>query len=126
MNENLLVVEDEPDIRKNLEYNLGREGFKVSAVGSLNDANQKIDNNNFEAHGKLSIKNVSTDFILPFTLLGIMDSPRREDTLIAGFESEFSILRNDYNVGAGDWLSDAVVADEIKVKINLEVTTQKN
>ena len=85
-----------------------------------------IDNNNFEAHGKLSIKNVSTDFILPFTLLGIMDSPRREDTLIAGFESEFSILRNDYNVGAGDWLSDAVVADEIKVKINVEVTTQKN
>ena len=48
MNENLLVVEDEPDIRKNLEYNLGREGFKVSAVGSLNDANQKINNNNFE------------------------------------------------------------------------------
>ena len=47
MNENLLVVEDEPDIRKNLEYNLGREGFKVSAVGSLNDANQKINNNNF-------------------------------------------------------------------------------
>ena len=48
MNENLLVVEDEPDIRKNLEYNLGREGFKVSAGGSLNDANQKINNNNFE------------------------------------------------------------------------------
>ena len=47
MNENLLVVEDEPDIRKNLEYNLGREGFKVSAVGSLSDANQKINNNNF-------------------------------------------------------------------------------
>ena len=47
MNENLLVVEDEPDIRKNLEYNLAREGFKVSAVGSLNDANQKLNNNNF-------------------------------------------------------------------------------
>ncbi len=47
MNENILVIEDEPDIRKNLEYNLGREGFKVSAVGSLNDANQKINNNNF-------------------------------------------------------------------------------
>ncbi len=38
MNVNILVIEDEPDIRKNLEYNLIREGFKVSSVGSLNEA----------------------------------------------------------------------------------------
>ena len=82
--------------------------------------------NNFEAHGTLTIKNVSTKFIMPFTLLGIMDSPWQENTLIAGFESEFSLLRNDYNVGAGDWISDAVVGDEIKVKIDVEVKTQKN
>jgi polyisoprenoid-binding protein YceI len=55
-----------------------------------------------------------------------MNSPRQENILIAGFESEFSLLRNDYNVGAGDWISDAVVADEIKVKIDVEVKAQKN
>ena len=82
--------------------------------------------NNFEAHGILTIKDVSTDFVMPFTLLGIMNSPRQENILIAGFESEFSLLRNDYNVGAGDWISDAVVADEIKVKIDVEVKAQKN
>ena len=82
--------------------------------------------NNFEAPGILTIKDVSTDFVMPFTLLGIMNSPRQENILIAGFESEFSLLRNDYNVGAGDWISDAVVADEIKVKIDVEVKAQKN
>ena len=82
--------------------------------------------NNLEAHGTLTIKDVSTDFVMPFTLLGIMNSPRQENILIAGFESEFSLLRNDYNVGAGDWISDAVVADEIKVKIDVEVKAQKN
>ena len=82
--------------------------------------------NNFEAHGTLTIKDVSTDFVMPFTLLGIMNSPRQENILIAGFESEFSLLRNDYNVGAGDWISDAVVADEIKVKIDVEVKARKN
>ncbi|RZO23922.1 MAG: response regulator transcription factor [SAR86 cluster bacterium] len=46
MNKNILVIEDEPDIRKNLEYNLGREGFKVSSVASLNDAEEKLQNNN--------------------------------------------------------------------------------
>ena len=44
---NILVIEDEPDIRKNLEYNLAREGFKVSAVGSLSDANETLKNNVF-------------------------------------------------------------------------------
>jgi polyisoprenoid-binding protein YceI len=82
--------------------------------------------NNFEAYGTLTIKDVSTDFVMPFTLLGIMDSPWQENTLIAGFESEFSLLRNDYNVGTGDWISDAVVGDEIKVMIDVEVNTQKN
>ena len=46
MNKNILVIEDEPDIRKNLEYNLGREGFIVSSVASLHDAEQKLQNNN--------------------------------------------------------------------------------
>ena len=85
-----------------------------------------IGNNNFEAHGTLTIKDVSTKFVMPFTLLGIMNSPRQENILIAGFESEFSLLRKDYNVGAGDWISDAVVADEIKVKVDVEVKAQKN
>ena len=44
---NILVIEDEPDIRKNLEYNLVREGFKVSSVGSLSDANETLKNNVF-------------------------------------------------------------------------------
>ena len=42
MSVNILVIEDEPDIRKNLEYNLGREGFIASSVGSLVKANEKL------------------------------------------------------------------------------------
>ena len=46
MNKNILVIEDEPDIRKNLEYNLGREGFIVSSEASLNSAEKKLHHNN--------------------------------------------------------------------------------
>ncbi len=35
---NILVIEDEPDIRKTLEYNISREGHKVLTAGSLYDA----------------------------------------------------------------------------------------
>ena len=47
MNVNILVIEDEPDIRRNLEYNLGREGFKASSVGSLDEANEKLKSKKF-------------------------------------------------------------------------------
>ena len=48
MNVNILVIEDEPDIRRNLEYNLGREGFKASSVGSLDEANEKLKSKKFD------------------------------------------------------------------------------
>ncbi len=35
---NILVIEDEPDIQKNLEYNITREGFKVLTASSISDA----------------------------------------------------------------------------------------
>ena len=35
----ILVIEDEPDIRRNLEYNLSRESFLVSAAASISEAN---------------------------------------------------------------------------------------
>ena len=48
MNVNILVIEDEPDILRNLEYNLGREGFKASSVGSLDEANEKLKSKKFD------------------------------------------------------------------------------
>ena len=48
MNVNILVIEDEPDIRRNLEYNLGREGFKPSSVGLLDEANEKLKSKKFD------------------------------------------------------------------------------
>ena len=48
MNVKILVIEDEPDIRRNLEYNLGREGFNASSVGSLDEAGEKLKSKKFD------------------------------------------------------------------------------
>ena len=48
MSVKILIIEDEPDIRRNLEYNLGREGFKASSVGSLYEANEKLKSKKFD------------------------------------------------------------------------------
>ena len=38
----ILVIEDEPDIRKNLEYNLAREGFAVIGAASISEAESNL------------------------------------------------------------------------------------
>ncbi len=40
----VLVIEDEPDIRKTLEYNLSREGYTVEGCGSIEEANTFLEN----------------------------------------------------------------------------------
>ena len=48
MSVKILIIEDEPDIRRNLEYNLGREGFNASSVGSLDEANERLKSKKFD------------------------------------------------------------------------------
>ena len=43
----VLVIEDEPDIRKTLEYNLSREGYIVEGCGSIEEAKALLENPNF-------------------------------------------------------------------------------
>lgn len=47
MSNKVLVIEDEPDIRKTVEYNLTREGFEVYGCGSIKEAKKLIENPNF-------------------------------------------------------------------------------
>ena len=44
MSNKVLVIEDEPDIRKTLEYNLSREGYIVESCGSIEEANTFLEN----------------------------------------------------------------------------------
>ena len=47
MSKKILVIEDEPDIRKTLEYNLERENFIVTTACSLSDAKEHLAKDNF-------------------------------------------------------------------------------
>tara|TARA_R110000868_G_scaffold259361_3_gene517189 strand:+ start:20634 stop:21239 length:606 start_codon:yes stop_codon:yes gene_type:complete len=102
--------------------------FNAQEFPSIKFTSSKIEakgDNKFVAHGTLTIKDVSKEFELPFTLLGVMDHPRRENSVIAGISSEFTLLRNNFGVGTGDWVSDAVVGDEVNVTLNLELNASK-
>lgn len=82
-------------------------------------------NNTFVANGTLTIKDVSRDIELPFELLGVRDNPMQEGKVVAGIVSTFKLNRTTYDVGVGDWASDAVIGDEVTVDLNLELNADK-
>ena len=47
MSQRILLIEDEPDIRKTLEYNISREGFDIVSASSLSDGKKQLDSSSF-------------------------------------------------------------------------------
>lgn len=100
--------------------------FDAETYPTIRFTSERIEstgNNSYVAKGKLTIKDVTKDFELPFTLLGMMDHPQREGVKIAGFKSEFTLLRNDFGVGTGNYVSDAVIGNEVHVVLNIEANS---
>jgi polyisoprenoid-binding protein YceI len=85
----------------------------------------KTGDNTYVMAGELKIKDVAKQVEIPFTLLGVQDHPTRENTLVAGFESSFTLNRLEYGVGSGNWVSTAVVSDELTVNLFLSVNRPK-
>lgn len=96
------------------------------AITFTSSSIEKTGENEFVANGTLTIKDVSRDFQLPFTLLGVKDNPMQQGKVVAGIVSSFTLDRTTYDVGVGDWASDAVIGDEVTVDLNLELNADKS
>ena len=101
--------------------------FNVAEFSTITFASQSIEavgENQFVAQGELTIRDVTREFELPFTLLGLVENPFQEGVTVAAFQSEFQIDRMDYEVGQGDWVADLIVAHEVDVELLVEVNAE--
>ncbi len=73
----------------------------------------------YEAHGKLTIRDVTRDVVLPFELT-IGDAPAAPGKLIAEAKGELTISRLDYGVGKGDWASTKTVGENVVIRIEIK------
>ena len=80
----------------------------------------------FVVKGEMTIRDVTKTVEIPVKFLGQMKHPRREGSYIGGFSAEFTINRNDYGVGVGNWAATATIGGEVKVTINLEVNRSES
>ena len=75
----------------------------------------------YVAKGQLTIKGITKDIELPFTLLGIRENAPREGNQVAGIVAETKISRTDYTVGTGNFAADTVIGDEVTISLSLEL-----
>ena len=81
----------------------------------------KKSSSDFIALGKLTIKDVTKEVELPFSITGMMEHPWQKGTTILGLVINTTLNRNDYGVGSGDWIATKVVGDEVRIKIPMEL-----
>ncbi|MCZ6900240.1 MAG: YceI family protein [Bacteroidetes bacterium] len=81
--------------------------------------------NKFMVSGKMTIRDVTKDISIPLELLGVRDHMMKEGSLVGALKSEFSLNRNDYGVGTGDWAATVVIGDEVSISIFFEIIRPK-
>lgn len=74
--------------------------------------------NRYEARGKLTIRDVTRDVVLPFTL-GIADDPAQPGRVRATARGRIILKRLDYGVGQNEWAATGQVANEVTVDLNV-------
>lgn len=77
--------------------------------------------NKFEAVAKLTIRGISQDVVLPFTL----DISETGGDRVAKVSGKVDVSRTKFGVGRGDWSNTSVIADKVEIEINVLARRKK-
>lgn len=98
---------------------------KYPTMTFASTAVKHVKDNQYVVEGKMTVKDVSQNVSLPFTLLGVTTHPFDNKKEVAGFEATMTIDRLAYHVGGGKFYDMGVVGKDVEVLITLEVTRNK-
>jgi len=72
----------------------------------------------YEARGKLTLRDVTRDVVLPFSL-AIVDNPAQPGALRGTARGKLIIKRLDYGIGQNEWAGTGQVANEVTIDLNV-------
>ncbi|WP_395711826.1 YceI family protein [Reyranella sp.] len=72
----------------------------------------------YEAQGKLTIRDMTRDVVLPFSLT-IVDDPAQPGRVRATARGRLGLKRLDYGVGQNEWASTGQVSNEVTVDVTV-------
>lgn len=105
-----------------------KDFFNENTYEKINFVSTKIEKESDKkllVHGKLTIKDVTKQIVLPMVIKGEMEHPMRKGKMILGVIFETKINRNDYNVGSGKWAETMIVGKEVSINVHAELISNK-
>jgi polyisoprenoid-binding protein YceI len=103
-------TETETELKKPGWFN----SLKVPAATFVSTGAKTLGGNKFEFAGKLTIKGISQNIVVPVAITQTAVKTRAVGT--------FNTKRLDFKIGDGDWNDVSLVANEVVVNINLVLT----
>ena len=103
-----------PETEKELKKPGWFDSLKMPAATFASSGVKSLGGGKFEFSGKLAIKGVSQNIVVPVTLTQASGATR-----VIG---NFTLKRLDFKIGDGDWNDVSLVANEVIVNIKLSVT----
>ena len=117
MSQKILLIEDEPDIRKTLEYNIAREGYDVITAPSLSEGRNHLNSSSFslilldlmlpDGSGLDLCREIKSDKEKTATPIIILTAKDDEVDKVVGFE-----------LGADDYVTKPFSVRELILRIN--------
>ena len=103
-----------PETEKELKKSSWFDSLKVPAATFVSTSVKSLGGGKFEFAGKLAIKGVSQNIVVPIIL-----TQAKDGTKVVG---SFNLKRLDFNIGDGDWNDVSLVANEVIVNVKLSLT----
>jgi polyisoprenoid-binding protein YceI len=85
----------------------------------------KAEGNTYNVKGTLTIKDVSSELILPLTYGGKRENPMSPDMEVTGFNGRLTLDRLAYNVGDGKYYTMGVVGKDVDILVTIEALRKK-
>jgi len=85
----------------------------------------KAEENIYQVHGILTIKDVSKELVLPLTFAGMRENPLAPDMEVAGFNGRLTLDRLVYNVGDGKYYHMGAVGKDVEILVTIEALRKK-
>ncbi len=85
----------------------------------------KAAGNIYNINGKLTIKGVTSDLVLPLTYEGMKDHPLVPGMEVAGFNGRLTLDRLAYKVGDGKYYKMGAVGKDVDILVTIEALRKK-
>ncbi|WP_199269148.1 YceI family protein [Polaribacter sp. L3A8] len=124
----VLINSVNTDDKKRDEHLQSSEFFDVQVYPNMTFKSTKVEKKSekeYSVYGKLTIKDITKDVVLPMKITGEMEHPMMKGKIILGVLIDTTLNRTVYGVGTGDWATTMVVGDEVRIQIPMELNRMK-